>query len=609
MFEHSTRRAAGVREGWRRFWRETGGPLWRDLEWPVVGALAAASMVLGYVGLAAQLSALQPGLYSALDILYLDLQLFVLQMASIDPPLHPALNVARFLAPAVAGYTALQALGALFAEQTQSLRLRTLRGHVVIGGLGRKSLILTQGFLERGQTVVIIEQDDENDLVRQCRDLGAVVLIGDASQEWLLRKAGVRRASHLFALCGDDGANADIAVQASRVTEGRSGEPLTCVVHVFDAQLCALLRERELEAAASGRLRLEFFNVFDLGARVLLEEHPVVSAGAGAGAAGRVPHVVIVGLGRLGECVLVHAARQWLASSPPAGGRMRVSLVDRRARAIADAWAVRYPALRRLCDLVPLDIDVNSAAFQQAAFLTAAPAGSDRASVFVCLDDDSIGLSAGLALADRARDQEPAIVVRMSQIAGLATLVTDGGVGRGFSRLRAFGLLDRTCQPDQMLRGTHEVLARGIHEEYVRQQSALGLTRDEHPELLPWGELSAALKDSNRRQADDIGNKLIAVGCGAAPLLDWDEPLVEFDEGEVERLARMEHERWMAEKRRNGWRHGPRKDPAAGTHPSLVPYDDLPAGEQLKNREAVRQIPPLLARLGFRVCRLRAGAS
>ena len=606
MSEYRTRRMGKASGAWRRLWRETGGPLWRDLEWPVVGLLAGASMVLGYVGYAAQFAALSPGLYSALDILYLDLQLFVLQLASVDPPLHPALNIARFLAPAVAGYTALQALGALFAEQTQSLRLRTLRGHVVIGGLGRKSLILTEGFLERGQTVVIIEQDDENDLVRQCRDLGAIVLIGDASQEWLLRKAGVRRASHLFALCGDDGANADIAVQASRVTEGRSGEPLTCVVHVFDAQLCTLLRERELEAAASGRLRLEFFNVFDLGARVLLEEHPVVSAGAGA--AGRVPHVVIVGLGRLGECVLVHAARQWQASSPPPGGRMRVSLVDRRARPIADAWAVRYPALRRLCDLVPLDIDVNSAAFQQAAFLTAVPAGSERASVFVCLDDDSIGLSAGLALADRARDQEPAIVVRMSQIAGLATLVTDGGVGRGFSRLQAFGLLDRTCQPDQMLRGTHEVLARGIHEEYVRQQTALGLIRDEHPELLPWGELSAALKESNRRQADDIGNKLIAVRCGAAPLLDWDEPLVEFGEDEIERLARLEHERWMAEKRRDGWRLGPRKDAAARVHPSLVPYDELPAAEQKKDRDAVRQIPPLLARLGFRVCRLRTGA-
>jgi hypothetical protein len=604
MFEPQSR--AAVRSGprWRRFWRETGGPLWRDLEWPVVGTLAVVSMVLGYLGYAAQFAVLSPGLYSALDILYLDLQLFVLQMASLDPPLHPALNVARFLAPAVAGYTALQALGALFAEQTQSLRLRGLRHHVVIGGLGRKSLILAQGFLERGQTVVIIEQDDENDLVRQARDLGAIVLIGDASQEWLLRKAGVRRASHLFALCGDDGANADIAVQASRVTEGRSGEPLTCVVHVFDAQLCTLLRERELEAAASGRLRLEFFNVFDLGARVLLEEHPIVSPGLG----GRAPHVVIVGLGRLGECVLAHAARQWQSTAPPAGQKMRVTLVDRRARPIADAWSVRYPALRRLCDLAPLDIDVGSAAFQQAAFLTAGPAATPRASVFVCLDDDSVGLSAALALADRARDHEPAIVVRMSQIAGLATLVTDGGVGRASSRLAAFGLLDRTCQPDQMLRGTHEVLARGIHEEYVRQQESFGLVRAEHPELLPWNELGAALQESNRRQADDIGNKLNAVHCGAAPLLDWDEPLFEFVEEEVERLARLEHARWTAEKRRDGWRQGPRKDAAARVHPSLVPFDELPPAEQQKNRDAVRQIPPLLARLGFRVCRLRPGA-
>ena len=156
-----------------------------------------------------------------------------------------------------------------------------LRGHVVICGLGRKGLILARGFLDRGQAVVVIEQDAENDLVRQCRDLGGVVLLGDATERWLLRKAAVPRASCLFALCGDDGVNAEVAVHAAALVADRSGPPLACVLHIFDAQLCALLRERELDASSAGRLRLEFFNTFELGARVLLEENPLGPAGPG----------------------------------------------------------------------------------------------------------------------------------------------------------------------------------------------------------------------------------------------------------------------------------------------------------------------------------------
>ncbi|MFO1531870.1 MAG: RyR domain-containing protein [Kiritimatiellia bacterium] len=61
----------------------------------------------------------------------------------------------------------------------------------------------------------------------------------------------------------------------------------------------------------------------------------------------------------------------------------------------------------------------------------------------------------------------------------------------------------------------------------------------------------------------------------------------------------------MAAKVRDGWKHGAVKDARARTHPCLVPYDGLPPDEQEKDRSAVRLIPPLLDRTGFRVQRLR----
>jgi hypothetical protein len=586
----------------RKFWRETLRPWWHDYEWPVMGALAFLTLMLGHYGFHLQTLA-EKKTPHFLDMLFQSLQLFLLQ-ASVQTPISWQLEFARWLAPAIACYTAMQALGEIFAEELQSFRLRFWSEHVIICGLGRKGLVLARGFLERGQKVVVVEQDDENDLVRQCRDLGGCVLLGDAAEPRVLRKAGVARATCLFALCGDDGVNAEVALAAAELAAGRPGSPLDCHVHIFDPQLCTLLRERELDAGSAG-IRLEFFNTYELGARVLLEENPLpIPAGAASSAAS--PRIFIVGVGRLGESLLVNAARQWHTAGAAGGAKLRVTLVDRKAREIAAVLAIRYPGLKRLCELTALDVDVHSASFQQAGFLYDGGCDGHLTRVFVCLDDDSLSLSTALALVRHDRDQHPTIIVRMAQEAGLAVLLEDTDTATAsFRHLRAFGLLDRTCHPDQILRGTHEILARAIHDDYLRQQTAAGKTPAQNPSMVPWDALPDHLKESNRQQADDIGAKLQAVHCSAAPMLDWDESLFEFTADEIERLAVMEHDRWMAAKLEAGWRHGPTKDDNARTHPSLIPYSQLPPGEQDKDRSAVRQIPALLSKVGFRVHRLK----
>lgn len=586
----------------RTVWWKHLQPLWQEVQWPVIGGLALVALGLGYVGFGRHFAALGET-RPPLDLFYLALQLFVLGSGSISGSIHWELEVARLMAPAVTGYTATKALAVLFREQLERLRLRFLKGHVVICGLDRKGLLLAKAFHQRGYPVVVIEKDETNGKLAPCREEGATVLIGDATDRSLLRKARVHKAAYLISVCGDDGANAEVAVHARALVGDRKGRVLTCLVHIFDSELCDLLREQEIETQKADSFRLEFFNVFDSGARALLNAYPAFSQSGEV--QGDQAHLLVVGLGRMGESLVVQAARKWWAKHRATGNRLRITIVDRTATLKKESLCLRYPRLDATCDLIPQDMDVSSPEFQRAAFLFNPHGHCTVTTVYVCLDDDSRSLSAALTLLRRVREHGVPIVAQMTQEVGLATLLRgEDGSGGGFDNLHGFGLLDRACKPDLLLGGTHEILARAIHEDYVRNQEKQGQTPDTNPSMVAWDKLPESLKESNRRQADHIGVKLQAVGCMIVPQTDWGAELFTFSPEEVELMAEMEHERWVTERRLAGWTYGPERDLEKKTSPYLVPWDQLPENVKEYDRNTVRNLPAFLAEVGFEVKRV-----
>lgn len=43
------------------------------------------------------------------------------------------------------------------------------------------------------------------------------------------------------------------------------------------------------------------------------------------------------------------------------------------------------------------------------------------------------------------------------------------------------------------------------------------------------------------------------------------------------------HNSWFGEKLADGWKYGPKKDPERKEHPCMVPYDELPLEQRLKD--------------------------
>lgn len=152
--------------------------------------------------------------------------------------------------------------------------------------------------------------------------------------------------------------------------------------------------------------------------------------------------------------------------------------------------------------------------------------------------------------------------------------------------------------------GTHQLVARAIHEEYLAQQKAAGTTAKSNPSARPWNELDSRLVEANLRQADDIWRKLARIRCGIAIMVDNKSPPFEFTHEEIEELAIQEHGRWMDEKIRQGWQQAMVVDAERKLHDCLVPWQLLPEDQREKDRNTIRTLPAILAKVRLKIVRL-----
>jgi hypothetical protein len=577
---------------------------WRDLQWPFIGGAALVTLVLGFIGFSKYFIALGDRRPFS-NILYLTIQLLDLESGSVPGPVSWELDLARFLAPLIVASAAIKGLALIFRAQIQMLQVRFLAKHTIICGLGNKGMRLVRQFRQRNDRVVVIEKDAENEFLDKGRELGAIVLIGDAADPEMLRRARCHRAAYLISVCGSDGVNAEVAVHARRLAPTNRAKVLTCSVHIVDPRLCNLLKEKEMEAEPTDAFRLEYFDVFDVGARFWLNEHPPFSQ-EGSDVPLR-PHLLLIAVGRLGESLLVQVARKWDASPHTPGEKLGLTIIDRLAESKKEYLCLRYPSLEKSCDLAALQMDIESPQFERADFLFGNNGRSDVTSIFVCLDNDSLGLSAALSLRRRLKRSRVPIVIRMSHEEGISMLLQeDSARDENQAALHSFDLLDRICLVDLALGGTKEVLAQAMHEDYVLEQRKIGQTPETNPALVSWGNLPESLKESNRSQADHIGTKLRAIGCGIEVSTDWREPLIVFSNVQIELMARMEHDRWAQERLRGGWRSGAKNIQKQRT-PYLVPWEELAEDIKERDRAFVRDLPRFLAGVGFKIRRIREG--
>lgn len=595
---------------------------WNEYQWIAIGIAGVLFFILGYLGFT-KFYAADPIKRTPFDLLHMTLQLF-----RIGTPLPPGpkpweLEAARTFATLLTTFAAVKALILLFREKFQSFRLSRWTDHVVICGLGEKGAQLATDLLGQGEQVAIIEKDDANSSIDSFREDGAIVLTGDAASPSLLKKARVAQARLVFVVGGDDQCNLEIALQVRqliqevhRLTHGASvppsvgisqrgsearprpeGEISGCFVHLIDLELRELLQRNQMFAGQPNQVAIRCFNIYENAARRLFLDHPPEVAARTLGQ--EEVHLLIVGFGQMGRSVALQAARIGHYAHSRA---IRITVVDRAATRKGASFTHKYPQFTTICPIAFVDLEIDEVGFLNGNFLEALGGQQSVTQVAVCLEQEAAGLICGLNLRQLFGAPARPLLIRMGVandlIGRLQSEPSQGQPDGARSALHSFGSIADSCSSAIVIGEQQDRMARTVHAGYVQLKKDRGGTPATDASMASWDNLSDDLRESNRQQTEHLDIKLRTVGCRRRPLKEEEKADFAFTETEIELLAKVEHNRWNAERSLAGWVFGEEKSIPGKISPYIRPWAEL--SEEIKeyDRDTIRNIPAILAAIG-----------
>jgi len=109
-------------------------------------------------------------------------------------------------------------LGSFLGVRRMKRQIESLRDHYILCGYGRVGDEIAREFLERDIPFVVIETNPSS--IERGQRQGILMLIGDATNDEILREAGVERAKCLLAASDSDAGNTFIVLTARALNPG-----------------------------------------------------------------------------------------------------------------------------------------------------------------------------------------------------------------------------------------------------------------------------------------------------------------------------------------------------------------------------------------------------
>lgn len=112
------------------------------------------------------------------------------------------------------------------------------KDHVVLCGLGRLGYFIAEELLQKGERLVIIEQNEDSRYLDYFRQLGADIYIGDGRLAKVLDNTNVMQARAVMSVINDDSINLEIGLNC------RSFQPgIRLILRIFDEEMARKIKD------------------------------------------------------------------------------------------------------------------------------------------------------------------------------------------------------------------------------------------------------------------------------------------------------------------------------------------------------------------------------
>jgi hypothetical protein len=517
------------------------------------------------------------------------LQLITLNFPTdFDDAVPWPLQVARLLVPLIAVSATFHIL---LGGVTRPLRLALLphaRDHVVLIGDAQFSQVALTDLAAGGRQVVAVAKNFDAARRETLEGLGLTALEAAPRQPATFQARTLRRAGALFVAGPDDLENINLALLAIRALDKRPpNPPLTLAVKIDREDLAG-----ELAAALDGIARRHGVRYHRLcpdrdGLRIELARFAPAFTKPDRAAPS---HALVVGLqGRweqaLGQIILS------LQDHPTARPNVTLALSEAEQQAF-ETWRAAHPDL----DLIAQFRRLGFPAREEAASKIVAACGPPHLAVILL--DGADAIAAALALRRPAcafATGATPILVRQSKEDFLLAALRGAEIkDRDHNNLIAFSGPIRSETVARVVDRKGDEAAMALHAHYL--EGSARLPPGSPAALAAWDDLPENLREANRASADHMAILFASEGIALADTENVARAV--SDPAALERLAQVEHRRWMADRIARGWRSGVKSDDARLIRASIKPYSQLPETEKEKDRQAVRVLAWILRQIG-----------
>ena len=553
----------------------------------VVFVLAVTSFVLGIIGhyqiyfVSPNGEVAKSNDYSYWDIFYSTLQMFILES---DAETGSAkwtiyLQLARFLAPIVIIWSAFRAVMLILANQISTIQRARLKNHIVIIGSSNLVNRLIRDYSENYNVIQIA-----SNVIKKLKitDGNRVFQIeGNATSDEILRTARVNFSKRIFIATGSESYNRNIAYSLGSFLEAVPiKDKITCHYELRSGTKQAANITQHLN---NEKVSLNYFNPDRITARELIKAYPphfkrLPSTGD------KPIHILLVGFSEFGQELAKQLIRvcHYLDLQ-----NLRLTIVDEGNHRSWKRFKKELPALNMVADVVFENFDPCSLTLDH----------WDK------LQDEERGVFDAVYIANF--DQEESYNVAIDARDGLGTKTNPDLVvvcsiepiselGDGPGAITVLYNIDKASwtlenfingKADEDHNGQEG--AKSIHDNYLKQvkvhKEALTDLKDwkEKEAHKNWDLLPEYLRDKNRDQADHIPIKTEII-LQSLSTINRKEDFINNNQGLIEKMAELEHRRWMASSVVAGFRYGENRDELIKrTHPDIIHYDRL--NEDTKN--------------------------